>query len=239
MKDQDPVDVLTRSLDNLYEKCERGITCLDRIIVSAPDSDTSRTRMYLVPALYSYWERFFKTALMEYLRAVSRTGLIIDNIDPSLARTYYCVGLQHIQGKAKKVKDPISKQSIVTICNQLQVWANNPVDFNLSDDTTWVKTDSNVNYRAVTQNCNRLGLNHKKLAHAFGQDKTNLKKELNAFVDERNAIAHGSDSNELAPETWERYKVIVLKLMGEIQDLLCSHLSVTIAQSIPDSHTRQ
>ena len=59
---------------------------LSRIAVACPASLTGHARTSLVPALYAYWERFFRTAFGEFFRCLTQECISVQNISIPLLR---------------------------------------------------------------------------------------------------------------------------------------------------------
>jgi hypothetical protein len=69
-----------------FDECQHGVATLSRLVIATPSSLGGEARTALVPALYAYWERFFRLVFAEYLRSVSVSGLRFDEISTALAK---------------------------------------------------------------------------------------------------------------------------------------------------------
>lgn len=208
-----------------YDECAKGIAALDRIIVASPSHLTGITRMSLIPALYAYWERFFRICFSEYLRCVSLKQIPLNCINEDLAklrvRQEVCERL--MQCNHKTLLDRLDKNGILdayehasnlkSITSDLHLLFSVPTTF--IEPANWVITDSNVRFKVIKKNC-----------ESFGVKIENLKKELNYYplypeleklVDTRNDIAHGAAIEAVDCDKWERFRSFTLDLMNALQ----------------------
>lgn len=78
-------DEFLADTDALYRECQQGISTLDKLIVGTPSIRADYCRMALVPALYAYWERFFRTVFGDFLRCVGLAGASLSLLCEPLA----------------------------------------------------------------------------------------------------------------------------------------------------------
>ena len=68
--------------DYYYDECVEGLARLEKILVAIPETDLiAWCRAYFVPVAYSYWERFFRLSLEEFLNSLNNAGFAINDID--------------------------------------------------------------------------------------------------------------------------------------------------------------
>jgi hypothetical protein len=229
-------EFLTTS-DHSYDECLRGISELDRIIVGVPSILADRTRMYLLPSLYAYWERFFRTVFAEYLRCIGLIGIPLTYAKTKVAKTRSTRELANFASAFNisifnQLAQTYSCAELKAVFETIQNYLNSNLDF--PDPTKWVEADSNVKFKVLEKNCQRYGPNIEEIKNSFSP-AISLFQELNSLVDARNAIAHGSNFAPLSSTEWESKKNLVIKLMQVLQMQL--HLSLIdptiLTESIP------
>jgi hypothetical protein len=209
-----------RVSDSAYSECSEGIANLDRIIVSVSSSLAPVARGFFLPILYAYWERFFKIVFSEYLRCIEQISVELPTVHPKLAKLRLKRELNEALNKhsIKQVQDiattlSIEKaklffEDIVSIFGQ-------PVSF--IDPTSWVDTESNVNYQVLEKNCENVGVEINLIKKRLSESEVTLFTALNDLVGARNQISHGELFKEIKNEEWEIMKNYVLAIMNAVQ----------------------
>lgn len=208
-----------RSSDGTYDECARGIGTLDRVIVSVASSLAPQTRAALLPTLYAYWERFFRTVFSEYVRCVGTTTIPAERFCETMLK-FRLKGEVSAALKARKASTTnelvarITTQETRAHFRQLHDLFASPLSF--ANPTEWVRTGSNVSYYVLEENCTNLGLSVEDIKRHLEPARV-LFRELNEFVDNRNAIAHGENIGPVTGDAWEEQRTFVLQLMNAVQ----------------------
>lgn len=205
--------------DRVYEDCWKGISDLDKIIVSVHSQRADQARAYLLPSLYAYWERYFKSVMGEYLSALSQAGVLHKDCKSALARTRI---RGELQGVAKVVgfrelhesADCLSTEELQKLLLEGSNWIAAAVEFR--DPVTWVKTENNVKYHVLEQNYKRFALDINSLKTHVNGD-LQLHPGLEKLVNLRNDIAHGANFKPLTSAEWEELKTFVLNVFLALQ----------------------
>ncbi len=212
----------------IFEECTGGLAMLTRIIVSSPSSLAGNARAALVPAIYAYWERFFRMTFGEFLRSVSLARLDLASVSTPLARlrirrdvlqlrTSHRDHLLRIVDRDVRTSGPEFLSASAELAN-IETLCRTIVSF--PDPTDWIETDSNVRYEVLEKNCRNLGLNPERLKELLLESQLELYPELKDLVDKRNDIAHGNVLGPLDSATWNRMQEFVYALMHHVQFFL-------------------
>ena len=206
------------STNVVYEECEKGIQRLDQIVVGVPSMLGDHARTALTPALYAYWERFFRTALGEYIRTVSAFNANLIELNKTLAKEWVrerC-GQFYKTHKVKQLTEMpqrLGVETTVTELEQLAVELTKPINFNPND---WVDTESNVSFNVVERNFLKLGIDV-QMFRAHFVTGTSAHALLKALVDARNGIAHGELLDPTSSDQWNTLKNTTLDVMNAFQ----------------------
>ncbi|MDO9022942.1 MAG: MAE_28990/MAE_18760 family HEPN-like nuclease [Deltaproteobacteria bacterium] len=208
-----------RSSDSTYTECAHGIATLDRVIVSVSSTLAPQTRAALLPTLYAYWERFFKTVFSEYVRCVGTTTIPAERFCEMILK-FRLKGEVTAGLKARNATTTneliarVTTQETRAHFRQLHDLFVAPLSF--LNPTDWVRTGSNVSYSVLQDNCANLGLSIDDIKRHL-EPATILFRSLNQFVRDRNAIAHGENIGPVSSDTWEEQRTFVLQLMNAVQ----------------------
>jgi hypothetical protein len=203
----------------VYDECATGIARLDRIIVSVHTELAGWTRMLLLPSLYAYWERFFVAALGEYLRAISLVGVACKDSHAAL-RTLRIkrelLDLASAPGinKLHELAEKLSPSEIQALFRDALQWLDADLDFPRSE--RWVETESNVRFKVLERNLEKLALTVATIKTHFTTGPS-LYELLERLVNERNAIAHGASFSPVTSELWNELREFVEKLLNALQ----------------------
>ncbi len=217
----------------IFEECQHGVATLSRLVVATPSALAGEARTALVPALYAYWERFFRLVFAEYLRSVSMSGLRFDQICTALARhrvrkEFRDLEISHRERLLRKLDNEsveAARQYIVPVVGNLGRIENlfaTPIDFPRPDE--WVSTDANVRYEVVEKNCSNIGVDPEKLKKILGDSQIQLYPRLKGLVDVRNDIAHGNVISPMNSDAWNELQAFVVTLMNAVQLFLYDSL---------------
>ncbi len=178
------------------------------------------TRGYLLPIIYAYWERFFRIVFAEYLRCVERISIHLHQIHPQLAKFKLRRELNDIlrRNSVKQLQEIASSLGIEeskTFCENLAAFFNLPVTF--TDPTTWVETESNVNFFVLETNCKNVGIDIEGIKRRLQESEITLFTALKQLVDVRNQISHGETFKDVSQGEWENMKNFTLTVMTAVQ----------------------
>lgn len=213
-------DDFLRSTDTVYTECERGVSTLDRVIVSVAESLAPMTRAALLPTLYAYWERFFRVVFSEYVRCVGATSIPAERFCEALLK-FRLKG--EVSALLKTLKVTHANELVARstpdqtrdLFKRLHEFFGLPLAF--SNPTDWINTESNVAYHVLEKNCANLGLSVEDIKGHLAPINVHIYGKLNQFVDNRNAIAHGENIGPLSQDAWEEQRTFVLQLMNAVQ----------------------
>jgi hypothetical protein len=211
--------------NSIYEECEGGITKLDRIIVGVPDTLAGSARLALVPAAYAYWERFFRVTVGECYRIINAEKILLSALSEPLAcgwlrNSYAQVYSNNKISRLAELPSRIGALPSTSTISLLSAAHSVPVSF---DAGVFVETESNVTYKVVESNLQRLGVASHLLAGKESRRGT-LHQLLKTLVDARNQIAHGERIGSLSPDEWTEIKESALFAMNALQLTLHEHL---------------
>lgn len=217
----------------IFEECQSGVSILSRTIVATPASMVGQVRTALVPALYAYWERFFRLTFSEFLRCISLAEISLDKISGPLAKYRvrkeflplrkshrdHLINLADESGVAEARKFLL--EAVAGFGQIDQVWQQ-PVAFAKPDE--WIDPESNVRYEVVERACQDLGIDPEKLKAMLKESGIQLYPALKDLVDTRNSIAHGSSITSTSSERWNKLQEFVMLLMNAVQLFLYNAL---------------
>lgn len=206
--------------DATYTECEKGVSTLDRIIVSVTEALAPVTRSALLPTLYAYWERFFRVVFSDYVRCLGAAAIPAERFCEAILK-FRLKGEVNETCKVFKASHTTELVSKITSdearaqFKRLHDFFSLPLAF--TDPTEWINTESNVTYRVLQKNCANLGLDIEEIKAHFAVANIHIFGKLNDFVGNRNAIAHGENIGPLSRESWEEQRTFVLQLMNALQ----------------------
>lgn len=219
--------------NSIYDECQTGITKLSKILVSVHSSIADDARTALVPALYAYWERYFRLVFAEYLRAVESDGLQFAQATEDLRRCrirreVLSLDQSHrllLLGLIDKQGSTVARGTLQAIVGQLQqIDALYGSSLAFPDAVDWIVTESNVRYEVVEKHCRMFGIDPAKLKQCVHEGGFDLYPFLKDLVDNRNDIAHGGSVKPTAANDWNRFREFVLSLMNAVQLVLYESL---------------
>jgi hypothetical protein len=138
--------------DQTYQECAGGIAQLDRLVVNVSSSMADHARVYLLPCLYAYWERYYRILFGEFLRCVSLIGIRPANGNTELVRNHMFRGLRRrLQMQGVKALEEAAHRCDVpstrSFLSDLVLWVDTPISF--SDPEEWVITTPNIRLARV------------------------------------------------------------------------------------------
>jgi hypothetical protein len=228
MPSQDCAEVFLKNIEPIYDDCDDGISKLDRIIVSVSNILQGRTRFYLIPMLYAYWERFFKLSLLEYLRSLHLANKKLTELNQSLAEflVVHEIGASLERLKIDRLNElprKVPLPEMVRYFSDFASWILQPVEVVSGEDM--IVTESNVDFRVLEKNCKNLGIDIRKIKNSMAADGHVLFPTLKQLVVERNDIAHGAEPRDISAEDWATLRSFTLNLMNALQMALYETLA--------------
>lgn len=216
--------------DPTYSECTTGIRVLDQIIVSTPTTLVGRARASLVPALYAYWERFFRVVMGEFLRAVSLARVPVASANVQLVKHRIKAELREridpqLYARMMSDIDARAEFGAADAAAVLQA-AGTALDLictgelAFADPDDYVVTDSNVRYEVVEKNFRAFGIEIEGLRRSVEAHGFRAYPDLKDLVDTRNQIAHGQTIAELSSDTWNKLRDFTLTMMFVLQEAL-------------------
>lgn len=227
-------DTFLSATNQIYDECQLGISTLSRIVVATPAALSGDARTALIPALYAYWERFFKMTFTEYLRSVTAEGLTVVQASTKLVRLRIRRAALDFEKRARGGKlVPTIDQDVLGAARvelgdllrevgTMDALYATPLTFADPDD--WIDTESNVRFKVLEKNCKDLGLDAKALTELLAKSGLQLYTRLEDLVNTRNEIAHGSVIHPTDATRWNELQVFVSHLMNAVQFYLHDHL---------------
>jgi len=212
MTSQTQVEEFIENTDFVWNECYAGISQLERLLVAIPSSHSEIARTYYVPILYAYWERFFLSVFLEYLRVISIAG------DSCKDYIHQLIGLRS-STEFKRAAGGLGKKRSIELIEYLRNLEDTPLDF--PDTEKWIDTKSNVGKSVLGDTLEILGLDIEVIKTEIPFSLLKIEELRNR----RNDIAHGSVIEEISKEKWESLVENVRKLMITLQTLLTDALS--------------
>ncbi len=216
-----------KTSDEIWTDCINGLKNLDRIIVDSNSSIVSMTRGYLIPIVYAYWERFFKTIFCEYIRCLEMAKIELDYIDPEVIAFRFRKEMLN-SASAHKIKKPedmanLDLQDLRKHVKAFSTQLFNTLDFPQHID--WVDTESNVTFQVLEKTCKLWKINMDQIKEDVQKDGAPLYAQLKQLLDARNSIAHGEEFRKIDSKEWDNLKSFVKDLMSALQNSLYLHLA--------------
>ncbi len=215
-----------RNTNSSYDECCSGIAELDKIIVSVAANRADATRGYLVPILYAYWERFFRTSFTEYIRVLSNVAILFadSHIPLTVKRLRWELSAFAKEARIAKINelaDRYTFDELSALLKEFSNWIDGSTTYRDPED--WVDTESNVRFEVLEKNCDNIGLSVARLKAGIRHSK-GLFQALKDLVDRRNSIAHGQRFEPVSQDDWESTREFVLHLINLLQYELYEHL---------------
>lgn len=208
--------------DGIYTECAQGVATLDRIIVGTPASLADIARTALLPALYAYWERFFRLVFGEFLRCSSLAKEPLEQRNEQLSKLRLRKEVKSRVDERSHLLDVVdvaelrrrlasAREALVGIEGMYGL----PLQF--VDPEKWLQLDANIRYEVLSANCKQLGLDAGELKAMLLNEGVHLFPLLKELVDTRNDIAHGHKVNPIGSAKWEELRTFTLSLMNAVQ----------------------
>ena len=226
-------DTFLSATNLIYDECQQGISILSRIVVATPAALSGDARTALIPALYAYWERFFKMTFAEYLRSITMEGLTVVQASTTLVRLRIRRAALHFEKRAQGKLLPAVDNDVLGAARTelsdllreigaLDALYSTPLAF--ADPDEWIDTESNVRFKVLEKNCKLLGLETRILTELLAKAGLQLYTKLEDLVNTRNKIAHGAVINPTDAARWNELQVFVSHLMNAVQFFLHENL---------------
>jgi hypothetical protein len=226
-------DTFLSATDFIYDECQQGISTLSRIVVATPSALSGEARTALIPALYAYWERFFKLTFSEYLRSVTLEAITVDKASTTLVRLRIRRAAIEFENRARgKLLTAVDKDvlgaaktvlaDLIRDVGAMDALYTTPLTFANPDE--WIDTESNVRFRVLEKNCKLLGLDTATLTKLLSDAGMQLYTKLEDLVETRNKIAHGEVLHPTDSARWNDLQSFVSTLMHAVQFFLHEHL---------------
>jgi HEPN superfamily RiboL-PSP-like protein len=216
------------SSDLVFDECVDGLKNLDRIVVDVNSSLAPLTRGYLIPIIYAYWEKFFRTVFLEYLRCIEIVQIDLEEVNPDVISLRFRKELRKTALDKKipelhEIANKLNLEEMKNLIERLTSQLSQPLSF--PDNIDWVGTESNVSAKVLSKTCDRLKVDFEKIKEDLENQKFYIFKSLKDLVDARNSIAHGEGFQFINADEWNEHKTFVKELMMALQFTLFEHLS--------------
>jgi len=206
------MDDLEEVLQEIAENLDRRrweFTRLKRMILAQVDKPLESTAVRMgIPMIYAEWEGYVREVCQLYLEYVESAVNLSKELHPALLGYMWTPVLRPLTGGLNQDRKTRLAEKIVGSLNETVVF---------SDSEKIIDTKSNLNFRVLELIASSLCLNIDALAP--------WKSHLNALVDLRNNIAHGSRPTSLTVVDFDRIMINTLQLMDEFEKNLVSALN--------------
>ena len=198
------IQIVLEEIAENFEKRRFEITNLRRILLCYVGKPLESTAVRMaIPLLYANWEGYVKEVCQLYLEFIETTGLKYKDLKAELLGYSWTSALRPLTGGLNLER----KKSIA----ELALYSmEKPVCFTESEGG--INTKSNLNYKVLVDILNHLCLD----SSVFNV----WKHHINAFVNLRNNIAHGSIPSSLNFDTFEENSSTVIILIEEFEKIL-------------------
>ena len=188
---------------------KRQIGCFDE------ELDRDKYRKGLVLILYSHLEGFLRVALTTYAQFLTSLNMKRKVFDYSLVATSMDAEFRAYENKNvksklfnnKRVPEDKKIHSLYRRINFLES-SEQMIEKNLEIKDTVIDTESNVWYIVLQKNLYRMGLPIDLFS--------DFANEIDALVNRRNSIAHGSRTSGVSERDYLRWETNVISIMNEI-----------------------
>ncbi|MDR4498350.1 MAG: MAE_28990/MAE_18760 family HEPN-like nuclease [Candidatus Scalindua sp.] len=193
--------------DNL-DKRRFEITNLHRVLLNYTGKPLESTALRMaIPLLYANWEGYVREVCQLYLEYIESTGVQVRNLKPGLLGYLWTPALKPLIGGLDFEKKKIIAELALN-CME------NSVHF--EDSERAINTKSNLNFDVLKNISNHLCLETTTLEP--------WKQHLNALVNIRNNIAHGSILTALKYYFFEEHASSLISLMEEFEKVIIQTL---------------
>ena len=156
-----------------------------------------------ISMIYAVCEGYVKEVCQLYLQYIEKTVSRVADLDPAIIGYLWTPELRPLTGGLKfSHKTSIARLALET--------NSNPVVFHRAEKE--INTKSNLNHRCLEKNAEHLCLDISPLS--------GWKKHLNALVQLRNNIAHGSQPNRLMYSDFDSYVYNMVNLMEALEQVI-------------------
>jgi len=199
--------VLQQITDNLDQR-RFEINKLRRVVLRyvAGPLESSVARM-TIPMIYAQWEGYVKEVCQIYLEYIESVVSRCKDLKPAIIGYLWTPMLRPLVGGINLER---KKRVAEYVLNSLE----NPVAFSTTEKA--IETRSNLNYAVLEE-----------IAESLSLDITQLytwKTHLNALVNLRNNIAHGSRPRNLDYEDFSNHALAIIRLMENFERIVISSL---------------
>ena len=184
------------------------ITHIRRVILNYVGmSLESRVVVMAIPMVYAHWEGYFKEVCQIYLEHVESAVSRRRDLQPMLLGYLWTPILKPLTGGMNtQMKKTVAESAIYSL--------DKPVVFEEKEKA--IDTKSNLNYDVLERTTQSICLDITPL--------TPRKRHLNALVNLRNNIAHGSSPRTLTYQDFHAHASETMKLMEQFEQILVSAL---------------
>lgn len=189
--------------DNLDQR-RLELTSLRRILLNFLNTPLEGTAVRMgIPMIYAVWEGYVKEVCQLYLEYIENTVLRVADLNPAILGYLWTSALRPLTGGLNvSRKTSVAKLALKT--------SSAPVVFERTEKE--IDTKSNLNYGCLEKIAEHLCLDISPLA--------GWKKHLDALVNLRNNIAHGSRPNGLRYSNFDGHVYNVVNLMEAFEQVL-------------------
>lgn len=203
------VEVTKEEISENLDKRRFEITNLRRVLLNyvGKPLELTVTRM-AIPLLYANWEGYVKEVCQLYLEYIERSGTKTRELKPEMIGYLWSPSLKVLAGGINFEK----KKCIANL-------ALNSMDdiVSFSESERNIDTKSNLNFDILENISAHLCFDVSFLVP--------YRHHLNALVNIRNNIAHGSFPSNMDYDTFDEYAKSILKLMENFENIIIHNLS--------------
>jgi hypothetical protein len=201
-------DILQQIVDNLDGR-RAEFTRLKRMVITQIDKPLESTAIRMgIPMIYAEWEGYIREVCQLYLEYIESTVKSSKELNPPLLGHMWTPLLRPLVGGLNPERKTSLAKAVISCLDGSVIFA-------ASEKA--IDTKSNLNFRVLESIASSLCLEIDSL--------TSWKSHLNALVDIRNNIAHGSRPTSLTLSDFERMMFNTLRLMEEFEKILISAVS--------------
>ena len=220
-------DEFLTNTDLLYEDCVSGLKNLDRIVIDVTHTLSDMTRGFLVPIVYAYWERFYKTSFSEYIRCLEKAEIDLSEVNPNIVAMRFRKELvrmakEHKIAELHLIADKFEIDGLRHSVGTFSSLLYQPLSF--PHEIDWVDTESNVSYKVLESMCKKWNVDIQGIKLELETKEINIFPKLKELVDARNSIAHGDEFKNISQDEWNLLKIFIKELMSALQFTLFAHL---------------
>jgi hypothetical protein len=201
-------EILQQIADNL-DRRRAEFTRLKRMIITQIDKPLESTAIRMgIPMIYAEWEGYIREVCQLYLEYIESTVKCSKELNPPILGHMWTPLLKPLVGGLNPERKTSLAKAVVGCLD-------GSVVFSASEKA--IDTKSNLNFKVLESIASSLCL---EIDNLMG-----WKSHLNALVDIRNNIAHGSRPTSLTLSDFERMMFNTLRMMEEFEKVLISAVS--------------